>query len=193
VATLLRPQRWGAQKPPAGATVLAGHPLAAGLIGYWSLAQGAGRTLRNAAPAAGPGVTTLVGSIDWRVGPQGPGLAFPGGSTNNYVTTPTWAALRAATITVAAYARATTNVSNLDFGRYAGDSTANLTGSIGWVGLWNRALLPAAVASLGAEPFALLAPPAPRLRYWGGVIAPGPQTMALWNQRRVVYAPTRLY
>jgi hypothetical protein len=78
-ATLIRPQLWGAQKPPPGASLRGGSTLLGGLENLLLLTEGAGAP-RNIAPPAMSRwpVATLGTGVTWAPGQGGPALAFPG-------------------------------------------------------------------------------------------------------------------
>jgi hypothetical protein len=77
MATLLRPAQWGLQKPPPGARLQAGHPLAPMGGAYWGLADGGGgRALDLGSNAA---TLTISSALAWSAGRGGPALRGTGG------------------------------------------------------------------------------------------------------------------
>lgn len=70
MAVLIRPRRWGKQRPPAGARINWGHPLAAGLNWVIPFNEGGGmpRELVSSSPAAAPN------GFAWANGPLGIGV-----------------------------------------------------------------------------------------------------------------------
>lgn len=73
-------RKWGRTKPPVGATIDWGHPLAQGLAGCWLLNEGSGGVLTDLANKA---TGVLTGSPSWQSGRLGgPVLRF---NAANYV------------------------------------------------------------------------------------------------------------
>jgi hypothetical protein len=101
--SVLRRRLFTRRKPPAGSRIDWQHPLAPGLVGLWLLADRghAPRNLVATAPAS-----SIQGNVTWGTSPNGPSLVFPGGS-GDYVSTPSYAAMRSSRLTVAVLARAT--------------------------------------------------------------------------------------
>lgn len=75
--------RW-TQKPPPGARVDPGHPLARGLIGCWLLNE-RGPSLRNLGTERSGLAATFSGSPAWAGSPSGPALDFVAGDSDEVV------------------------------------------------------------------------------------------------------------
>lgn len=72
------------QKPPVGARIQYGHPLARGLVGCWLFNEAGGASLTNLVPASPAGAIT---GATWRGGtPSGTALSFDG--TDDWVNIP---------------------------------------------------------------------------------------------------------
>lgn len=82
MSILNRSKRWSI-KPPPGAQINRGHPLAQGLVGAFLFNEGGGLTVRNLAGQASNGALTAT---TWAQGPWGSDLVFNG--TTFFVTIP---------------------------------------------------------------------------------------------------------
>jgi hypothetical protein len=258
VAGLIRPRRWGRQRPPAGAQLLSGHPLAAGLDDFWVLTEGGGLAVQSLTgrhparvngsavltpdglrldgssggyaktlpyPSLLPqvGVTLWVrarllststagallmhsaaetGSFDgWGVGVGNTTFDNAGNNLIGIIEGVAWQAtampLGTHARTIAYTIRATNDqalwLDGLLAGSFNNTPTAPTSGSFTglggeapasnpWrgpaaviyaAGIWRRILTPADLDWLEAEPYALVEPAAPRLRYWVVVVAGG--------------------
>lgn len=72
--------RWD-KKPPRGSELDRSHPLAKGLVGYWSMQEGAGEFVNDISGFGNKG--TLTNGPTWQPGKFGSALNFDG--TNDYV------------------------------------------------------------------------------------------------------------
>lgn len=86
---------------PIQPVVATEHALARGLVSYWALPGAAIRDVAGRAPAG-----SFSGAAGWTASAYGPALNFPG-STSDYASVASYAAMRVSTISVMAFARVT--------------------------------------------------------------------------------------